>query len=215
MKELIGYFFLFINCQQEIIKKKTGYPWLAGSNTKKRTGALCCILRRFCIELLLAARGAEEVLLSLEIAGEFCSLLIHRHAADRIDCHVRPSLNNPYLCAVVIYYFGIGPGKRLVCRPGHPPENSRTGPGSYCFYSREQTRPDACLTGKSIRKRLNPAYTSSTTKMAPDRYAPGDSGTTIRQDLFHLSVRSFALIETITVLALIRTAPIAGVRRIP
>ena len=47
------------------------------------------------------------------------------------------------------------------------------GPGSYRFDSREQTRQDACLTGKSIWKRLNPAYTSSTTKMAPDRYAPG------------------------------------------
>jgi hypothetical protein len=53
--------------------------------------------------------------------------------------------------------------------PGtHPP-----GRSSYFFDSREQTRQDACLTEKSIRKRLNPAYTSSTTKMAPDRYAPG------------------------------------------
>ena len=64
--------------------------------------------------------------------------------------------------------------KGLIIIDCHSPAPTRpAGSGSYRFESREQTRQDACLTGKSIWKRPNPAYTSSTTKMAPDRYAPG------------------------------------------
>jgi len=45
---------------------------------------------RIGVELLLAPRGTEVVLLSLVIAGEFCRLFVNRHLADRIDCHIIP-----------------------------------------------------------------------------------------------------------------------------
>ena len=48
------------------------------------------IFCRVRIKLLLAARGAEIVHLSLVIAGEFCRLFVNRHLADRIDCHRVP-----------------------------------------------------------------------------------------------------------------------------
>ena len=48
------------------------------------------IFSRVGIKLLLAARGAEIVLFSLVIAGEFCCLFVNRHLADRIDCHNIP-----------------------------------------------------------------------------------------------------------------------------
>jgi len=85
-------------------KKVVGYSYIniSGKTGKiERSGAisaiarlilpgLLCVLRGISIELLLAARSTEVILLSLVVTRELSRLLVYRHLADWINGHGAP-----------------------------------------------------------------------------------------------------------------------------